>query len=79
MSINKKKVEAVHDLPAFQALLKQGFYRGPFIMPAPAAKPLHRVSIAALMAQTIIDFTTSRTENSLGNYSQLNTCISKGN
>jgi len=38
-------------------------------MSATTAKPLHRVSIAALMVQTIFGFTISKTEYNLDNYS----------
>lgn len=48
MPINKKKIEAVHNLAAFQALLKSGFYRDLFIMSAPATKPGHGISMTAL-------------------------------
>lgn len=47
MPVNKKKIEAVYNLPAFQALLKSGFCRDLFIMSAPT-KPGHGVSMTAL-------------------------------
>lgn len=78
MSANKKNIEAVHDLPVFWALLKQGFYGSPFIISALATKHFSRVSITTWMAQTNFDSTISKTENSLGNYSELNIFFSKG-